>query len=660
MKIRRFVFWTILLALLIGLGASVIHVKRNIQTRITEFIDSDNDKIDIHWDKIRFIHENNKRGIRIENLLSFEKASGDSIFTAKQVIFFIDGKLKQVNNSNFSVFVDSPTFHLNKEMNEMSSGNNTIPSLETFDFKDLPSIYINNMSIVSQNEGKTMRYSGIHFMGEARNKAYHLSLRVKDSIKDRDFLALSRLSGNTKNIIIDSTSFFYQNIRICQIELETYQHARAKNEYNFRIFNYLDSLDIKEIFTPQSKGFIAFDYRFVSNENHETFEGYFDGAIVSDEEGYDYTISHTKHQYADQDSIYFYLDIKDTCGHISRSQKLIRTTDNFQYIAWLNNDYQREMQVRDMHFNINLKGKSNTKSLNQSNIQQSGNQLNTISLNSPEFDIMIQHLQNNTEHTIHFESKQDNWTGQIEHSDFRIHRLTDQVQTINAKFHVQSINIPGENDSKTMNSNLPQSKKNNSLADVFNRFKVDVSLLVDSLLVDNKLITTTNEINAHIANKNITLNSSINLVNQYQGKINTQFISDEGGSHGHIFSDGIAVYNQKAMPLISQNIKLKKDTAQFEAFDIKFITQGDSITILPTSIRNDEFLLHLNGNIQEEEQDISIGISAASNRFKGAAALIIATKDKDKNAEIQTVYLNVKRKDGKTQINTELKNHSSK
>lgn len=660
MKIRRLVFWTILLALLISLGGTIIHVKQNIQTRISEIIDEEGNFSEIEWDKIRFVHENNKRGIRIENLLSFEKTSGDSIFSAKQVIFFIDGKLKQVNNSNVSVFVDSPTFHLNKEMNEMSSGNDSIPSLETFDFNDLPSIYIKNMSIVYQNEGKTLRYSGIHFMGEARNKAYHLSLRVKDSIKDRDFLALSRLSGSTKNIIIDSTSIFYQNIRICQIEMETYHHARAENEYKLRVFNYLDSTDIKEIFTPDSKGYIAFDYRLESNENREIFKGYFDGAIVSNKEGFDYTIFHTKHQSADQDSMYFQLNISDSCGQISNSQKLIQNPDIFQYIVNIDNDYQRKLQIDTMSFEINLEGKSSIKSHNQSNIQQIGNQTNAVNINSPEFDLAIQHLQNNTEHTIHLESKQDNWTGQIEHSDFRIHRLTNQVQAIKAKFHVQSINIPGDNDSKTMNSNLPQSKKNNSFADAFNRMKLDVSLLVDSLLFDNKLITTANEINTHIANENMTLNSSINLVNQYQGRINTQFISDENGSHGHIFSDGIAVYNQKAMPLISQNIKLKKDTAQFDAFDVKFIAQGDSITILPTSIRNDEFLLHLNGNIQEEEQDISIGISAASNRFKGAAALIIATKDKDKSAEIQTVYLNVKRKDGKTQINTELKNHSSK
>ncbi len=660
MKIRRFVFWTILLALLISLGVSVIHVKRNIQIRISEIIDSDSDFSEIEWDKVRFVHENNKRGIRIENLLIFEKFTEDSIFSARQVIFFIDGKVNKIDESKFSVFVDSPVFHISNELNQMSNDTDTILSIETFDFSEFPSIYINNMTIVYQNKGKTKRYSGIHFKGEAKNKAYLLSLRVKNSIKDRDFLAISRLSGNTKNIIIDSTSIFYQNIKICQIEMETYQHTRAENEYKFRIFNQLDSLDIQKIFTPNSNGYIAFDYQFESSGEEEISHGYFDSKIHSDKEGFNYSILHRTHQSDGIDSMYFNLEAADSCGHISRSQTLISNPNDFQYTASLDNDYQRKIQIDTMSFEINLKGKSNTNSFKQSNIQQIGNQLNAISLNSPEFDMIIQHFQNNTKHTINFESKQDNWTGQIEHSDFRIHRLTNRTQAIKAKIHARSINIPDENDSKNMNTDLPKNKKNNSFAEAFNRLQIDFSLLVDSLLVDQKLLTTANEINAHIVNKNITLNSSMNFVNQYQGKINTHFISDENGSHGHIFSDGIAIYNQKAMPLISQNIKLKKDTAQFDAFDVKFITQGDSITILPTSIRNDEFLLHLSGNIHEEKQEISIGISAASNHFKGAAAMIIATKDKDENAAIKTVYLKVKREKGKTQINTELKSHNSK
>jgi len=652
MKTRRIVFWGLIVCLIFGSVFTVIYTKNLLETKLLTALGVQESNQEVSWDKIRTFNENGKRGVLIAEFSLIDSQSGDSIFYAHEIYLFTEDKLSALKDpSQIAIFINTPMIHLRE--NAKSTNNADLPDeAGSFSFQDMPSLYIHNLTIVNHNtDSIPTRIDGIHLKAVQQDKSYHINLRYKAN--NHNVFTVAQLRGNTSNFKIDSALIEIQGIRVCHFEYEHKHFKRAEDNYKLHVFNEMHAAEMNQFDQMTDRSFVDFDYQITSQNGDKSISGYCDAHInIPDSLMINFTHKINQNQTSNQSLAD--LDLVGSSGSIQWDYFLNHEGEIFDFSQQFISDFQTEIQIAEnqlsLQSNGNFKSKANEFGVIRS-VGEFENRVFTL-YDNVDYELSIGGKENQT--FLHVLSSQLNLDAEMQFNELRKSMHFNSGLNIDGMIHFSKLNIPKTGQTSSRNPLMQNNDDDFVLPDGFKKSNIQLSVVIDTLRQDSTLLSLQNDFFCQYQNEEIQFEGSINLVNQYSGKLQTRMGFSDGNLSGELFSDGIQIYNTKALPLIASNINFTKDTATLYAFKIPFQSQADELFVSKSVLRSDEFLLMLSGTMSADNQEFELGLSAPSGQFKGAAALLINAKTTKETSGLQTLILKVNRNQGKLKIKTEV------
>lgn len=653
MKVRRIVAWGLILILIIGSVFTVIYTKNLLESKILTALDIQESNQDVSWSKIRTFNENGKRGIQVAELSVINSQSGDSLFYAQKVILFTEDKISTFNDlAQIAIFVDSPIIHLH-ETTESNVDTDMSEELGSFSFQDMPSLYIYNLSIVNYNtDSLPTRIDGIYLKAVQNDKAWHINLRYKT--KNQNFFTSAQLRGNTSKFKIDSALLEIQGIRVCHFEYEHNHFKRDKDNYKLHIFNQLLASEMNQFDRMIGSSFVDFNYHIASHDGAKSISGYCD-AHINIPDSLILNFTHKINQNQTSNHSLADLDLISSSGSIDWEYLLNSESERFNFSQRFISDFQTEIQIGDNQLSFqsdgNFKSEANTYG-EMLSVGEFKNQLNAI-YDDIDYEIIIEGNGNQT--VLNVLSSQLNLDAKLHFNEFKKSMHFDSGLNIDGVIHFSELRLPEKGQVPSKNSMMRLDDDKFVLPEVFKKSNIRLSVLIDTLRQDSTILSVQNDFFCQYQNEAIQLKGSINFMNQYSGKLQTNIDFSNGNLSGILFSDSVKIHNTSNLPLVASNIDFTKDTATLYAFEIPFQSKADELIVPKSVLRSDEFLLMLSGEMTIDDQHFELGLSAPSGQFKGAAALLINAKTTGKSSGLQTLILKVNRNQGKLNIKTEVR-----
>lgn len=652
MKKGRIILWSMLLLLIFGSVFAVIYVKNKLETKLTSVLDIQESNHDIRWKKIRSFKANDKRGIRIVSLSATNTKNGDSVFYAKEIVFFTEDKLSEIKNpAQISIFIDSPSIHL-REMETSQSDAEMPEESASLSFQDMPSLYIHNMSIVNYNTDTIpQRIQGIHMQAVQKQKAWQIDIRYKAN--NQNFLTSAQLRGNMSNFKIDSAFISTQNIKICNFEYEHTHFKRAEDNYRLHIFNQLQASDKKQFNQMSDSSYLDFDYLISSQNREKKIAGYCN-AYINIPDSLQLNFSHTTNQNPISKASQASLDFTSLDGFINWDYSIRENENEFHFSQHFLSEFKTELQIAQNTLKLISVGDFQSKSSQQGQMQSRGSFNNTFQTVYDGVDYLLKINGTGNRSSLSLQSNALNLNADIKLFDIQKSLRFKQGIRMDGDIHLTSIELPTEKQKKRPNRNFSAENKEFKVPSQFKEADIKLDLKIDSLIQDNEIIALENMLSGQYQNEIFHLVGSIDLINQYVGSLKSKMEFSKGKLNGSLFSDGLQINNTKSLPLISSNIEFTKDTATLYAFEIPFQSKENELIVQKSILRSDEFLLMLSGTMTTDHQNFEIGLSASPRQFKGAAALLINAKTTKPSTGLQTLILKVNRDKGKFKIKTEV------
>jgi hypothetical protein len=652
MKKGRIILWSMLLLLIFGSVFAVIYVKNKFETKLTSVIDIQESNHDIRWEKIRSFKANDKRGIRIVSLSAINIKTGDSLFYAKEIVFFTEEKLSEIKNpAQISIFIDSPTIHLHET--ETSQSDAEMPEESaSLSFQDMPSLYIHNLSIVNYNTDTIpQRIQGINMQAVQKQKAWQIDIRYKAN--NQNILTSAQLRGNMSNFKIDSAFISTQNIKICNFEYEHTHFKRADDNYRLHIYNQLIATENERFNQLNDSSYLDFDYLVSSQNGDKKITGY-SNAYINIPDSLNVNFSHTTNQNPISKASQAHLDFASLDGFINWDYSIKENESELNFSQHFTSELKTELQIAQNTLELKSVGDFQSISNQHGQMQSRGNFYTNFQTVYDDIDYLLNISGAENRSILSLQSIALNLNAEINLLDIQKSLRFKQGIKMDGDIHLTSIELPDEKQKKRPNRNFSAENKEFKVPNQLKEADIKLDLIIDSLIQDNEIIALENTLSGQYQNENVHITSSMKLSNQFQGYLKTNIELSNGKLNGSLFSDGLQINNTKSLPLISSNIEFTKDTANIYAFKIPFQSKENELIVQKSILRSDEFLLMLSGTMTTDNQQLKLGLSAPSGQFKGAAALLINAKASKQTSGLQTLILKVNRKNGKFKINTEV------
>jgi hypothetical protein len=641
-----------LLLLIFGSVFAVIYVKNKLETKLTSVIDIQESNHDIRWEKIRSFKANDTHGIRIVSLSAINIKTGDSLFHAKEIVFFTEDKLSEIKNpAQISIFIDSPTIHLHQTKTSQSDAEMPEESA-SLSFQDMPSLYIHNLSIVNYNTDTIpQRIQGINMQAVQEQKAWQIDIRYKAN--NQNILTSAQLRGNMSNFKIDSAFISTQNIKICNFEYEHTHFKRANDNYKLHIYNQLIATENERFNQMNDSSYLDFDYLISSQNGANKIAGYCN-AYINISDSLNVNFSHTTNINQSSKASQASLDFTSLDGLINWDYSIKENESEFNFSQHFLSELETELQIAQNTLELSSNGDFQSKSTKHGQMQSQGRFHTNFQTVYDDIDYLLNINGAENRSILSLQSIALNLNAEINLLDIQKSLRFKQGIKMDGNIHLTRIELPNEKQKKRSNRNFNIENQEFKIPDYLKEADIKLALKIDSLIQENKTIALENTLSGQYQNEIFHLVSSIDLTNQYAGSLKSKMEFSNGKLNGSLFSDGLQINNTKSLPLISSNIEFTKDTATLHAFEIPFQSKENELIVQKSILRSDEFLLMLSGTMSTDHQNFELGLSAPSRQFKGAAALLINAKASKQTSALQTLILKVNRKNGKFKINTEV------
>jgi len=638
--------------LIFGSILTVVSIKNIITDKFSEVLVIQESNQKLSWNKIRSFKENGKRGIQITELSSINTQTGDSIFYIKQIFIFADDKISSLKKpSQISFFIDSPIIHI-RETDTPQAEPEIPEGTEGFSFQDMPSMYVRNLSIVNHsNDTLPKRIQGIYIKAVQHDKAWQMHVRYKEN--KYDFLVSAQLRGNSSNFKIDSASLAIQGIRICNFEYAHTHYKRADDNFELHIFNQLKAQEINPFRNFTDSSYLNYEYQISSQNGLKSISGYCNAQMhIPDSLNLDFSHNTQQNQTLKQSKAN--LDLTTYAGAIQWNYALHQKGKNFVFKQRFMSDLKTELKIGNSALSVKSNGDFFSQSDQNNKILSSGSFDNQIATVYDDKDYKLNIIGNGNHTVINLLSNALNLDTEIIFRNIYETIWFNNGIRMDGVVHFTRLELPEGKQSPKSNRMLKRETSEFSMSENLKKANIRLSVNIDTLIIDESIVSFNNTIQSQYQNEILNLSSSINLTGQYSGSLKSKMDFSDGLLNGSLFSDGLQINNAKSLPLISSNIDFANDTAIIYAFNIPFQSKEDKIIVQKSILRSDEFLLLLSGTMTAEHQNLELGLSAPAEKFKGAAAFIINTKSTGKETGLQTLILKVDRNQGKLKIKTEV------
>jgi hypothetical protein len=656
MKKRRILFYILFACFISLVGILSLQAVNNLNERLSKLVNEENSEIKINFQKFHFFNYDHKSGIIFQNILISDKETNDSIFSSKQIAIYLNNEKQSINKS-IALLLKSPTLHVYQDKDFSEEKNISTELEKDISINDFPEINISNLEIIIHDSDTTIRrIHGIHIRGKKKNKKYLIQSKYKIKDEESTLLCSVLLSGDNKNFHIDSAYISVDDTRLVNFELDLRNYNRSKTEYFWRIHNNINGENCIPYYVTSGDSHIKYDISGLANDHEQITKGFFNSDLL-------FTKNNTHSAINYNISIIDSTTISSSIFSVQKGDKKLFLSTERQISP--NNklfsmDYISNLESKNINIgkgnNINgiFSGNYHIKLKDKNPTYISGNYLNTILLNYDGTDFKIKQENKKFGSEINISSSKAGFDAKISVINFIRSTLYSNGFNIDTYLNINKIQLALNNKSSNIKSlNIKQQNKNRISSSIKNS-KFHFTISIDSILNEDKLLSKENNLLLDYNKGSFFASTSQTLTGNFKGKIESNSQTKNGIYEGKIFSKGIEITNQNKIPFISNNIKLTQSATSITDFEIPFKLDKDHIEIASSVLRSNEFLISISGKIKPEEQNITLGLSAQTSRFKGASNFIVNTKTQNKSGEISTILLLLKRKNGKFDIKTDV------
>lgn len=656
MEKRRILFYILFACFIFLVGILTLQAVTNLNKKLSNLVNKENSEIKINFQKFHFFNYDNKSGIIFQNILISDKETKDSIFSSKQIAIYLNNEKRNISRS-FALLLNSPTLHIYQD-NDFNEKNKISTELEKdISIKDFPEININNLEFIIHDSDTTIRrIAGIHIRGKQINKKYLIQSKYKINDKESTFLCSALLSGDNKDFHIDSAYISVEDTKLANFELDLRNYNRSKTEYYWRIHNNIKGENCIPYYLTSADSHIEYDISVLSNEQKQITKGFFSSDLLftnnNTHSAINYNISKIDSTTVSNSIFSVKKDDKElflsTRSKISPKDKLF----SMDYIS--NIESENIYTGNNNNINGTFSGNYHIKIDNEKPTYISGNYQNTILFKFDKTDYKINQKNIKSGSEINISSSEIGFDTKISVINFIRSTLYSDGFNIDTYLNINKIQLASNKKSSNIKSlNIKQSNKNKFPSSIKNS-KFHFTMNIDSILNGDKLLSKENNLLLDYDKGSFFASTRQTLSGNFKGKIESISKNKNGIYKGKFFSKGIEITNQNNIPIISNNIKLMQSTTSISNFEIPFRLDKDHIEITPSVLRSNEFIISISGKIKPKEQNITLGLSAPTSKFKGVSGFIVKSKTQNKSEKISTILLLLKRKNGKFAINTDV------
>ncbi|MDA3818932.1 MAG: hypothetical protein PF590_00445 [Candidatus Delongbacteria bacterium] len=664
MKKSRFIIIPII-ALLVCIVPVYFITKSGINTLNSHFLRGTDEPVsrnDIEYEDVGFLWQKGNPAVSFNGLLIRKpENSNDTLFYAEHVVISTDLIHKSKSGTGIKIILLSPQIHMYPGT---VSGSQDMPEMPgQASITSTPTILVANLSIHYHTEPQTKVIEGIHLKAEPGHNNIHIQAKHRDS-PNYVFHGGTHFSARGGRYCFDSSYINLNDVRLMNLNMQIHPHRRSATDISWEA--WLDSTRLDPLSTDslQLQGYLAYHSsgKHTENTHHEqtsidlctrltTTQGSIDTLTVQMDKQQNKTL--TDNSSASLFTLYVinypsYMHLKtehkhtpDTLFHIFQHRAAMKLADfNIFNVPGL----QGNMEAGYRYASYG-KTKRYISGDSKANIQWDHNQ---------KTHYLTHHAGNTGSEWMLTNSKHDA-SANIQITGWFNHLFHDAHAIFDMDIYTRNFHIPGKKTSPQIS--LPDSGTEEFVPPgVLKNKNISLSWQSDSLYQDSVLLATGNTLQMNVSDNAFDITIHSGICGNIRGPIDmTMQQTSPGNYSGSLSSPGLEIADKSRIPLISKNLTLPPSKGTINAFTLPYSVGGkDAFLIEKTTIRTSDFLLHINGNGNTEDQHVTLGLTAPAGHFKGPAKRILKQKTLPSDSSVlNTVIFHVDRTNGKIHIKTQ-------
>ncbi|MFW5805155.1 MAG: hypothetical protein ACOCVX_01375 [Bacteroidales bacterium] len=653
----------ILLICLIGFIVPAYFITRSgIKTFYKQFFPMSDELVsrkDIEYENMGFLWQNGNPALSFKGFLVKKSPdSRDTLFYAEHFVISANLKPKNKHGTGVKLILLSPQIHIYPDS---ISGKQEVSEMPAHgEIKTSPTLYVTNLSIHDHTSEKSRVIHGIHLKVEPVSNSIHIQAKHQ-SFPGYLFHGGTYFSAQDGHYYFDSSFVDLNDVRLTNLNLHIQTHRRSASDITWE--TWLDSTRLEPFSTSslQIKGFIKYHSSgsYSDYGNSENTHGQLICSLGSDSGKID-----TMRILVNRKKSSSY----NTNNLASKLKLDITSHDSFMHIHTVHNRKEESVTQRIRHVaDMNAEDINVLKAFTlQGNIDADYKYYTTgttggQTMGYSEADIQMQHF-HNTNHISHsagewgskwiYTSSKNDLSVAVNLDDIFDHIfLNGKTAAINTDIQIRSLNIPGSK--RTRQIQMSDNEIKIPRVDFLKKLDMSFSILADTLYYDSKLLATNNIIKINSLCKETDFTGHFHVCKNINGPLTLDIQGQSmQGFIGNISTTGLTIKDKNRLPLISRNIKLEPAPGIVKGFEIPFSYDGKNFSIERTSIKTSDFLLHLSGTGNKENQQFTLGLTAPTQHFTGPAKRILKQKSDSTSKDLNTVFMHINRDMGSVNIKT--------